>query len=126
MGRLHLAHDARIDALDVLDLPFCQCVGALGAERTDALDRPRHAGRDFAGLLGADGFGELRPGVRERAQSVPALDDVPGAAGDLVQGVAQFGGRRLQLQRLEVKPNFFKINNLRVISRHVVVQQECI
>ena len=45
-------------------------------QHAQALDRALDARGDLAGLLVADGLGELRARVGERAQRVPAVDHV--------------------------------------------------
>ena len=66
--------------------------GAAARPHVDAL-------RDLAGLLVARGLGELRAGVGERAQPVPADHDVARPQRNAVQRTAQRGGRRLELLR---------------------------
>src|SRR5262249_52832212 len=92
---LELADDARVDALELLGV--VAHLLALRAQRADALHGAGDALGDLARLLGADRLRELRAGVRERAQVVPALDDVARAEGDRVERVPQVGRRRLEL-----------------------------
>src|SRR5262245_7593486 len=92
---LELADDARVDALELLGV--VAHLLALRAQGADALHGAGDALGDLARLLGADRLRELRAGVRERAQVVPALDDVARAEGDRVERVAQVGRRRLEL-----------------------------
>ena len=88
-----LVGDLLVAAQDCLGGPSLQVLVALGVENAKLLHGALDARRDLAGLLVAHRLGELRPGVREGAQVVPAVDDVAGGAGDPVERAAQ-GGRR--------------------------------
>ncbi len=74
-----------------------QMAVALGVKHTQLLHCALDARRDLAGFLVAHRLGELRPGVRERAQVVPTVDHVARRAGDSVERPPQGCRRGFQL-----------------------------
>jgi hypothetical protein len=98
---LELARDLDVDARQLLLVGLHGRALALRHQRTHALDGALDARGDLAGLLVAHRLGELGPGVGERAQRVPAGDDVARGAGNRVERIAQLGRGRLELLREE-------------------------
>jgi hypothetical protein len=97
--RVHVPHDPLVDPLEFGRAPALADLLALREQVAQAFHGALHPRGDFAGLLVADRFRELRARVRERAKVVPAIDHVPGGTRDHIEGRAQLAGGLFEILR---------------------------
>ena len=96
---VHFLVDLDVDLLErpCIRGPLCDLLVAIEQLRAQLLHGALDASRNLAGLFVTDRLGELRTRMGQRAERIPARDDVLGRDRDGVEGVPKGRSRRFEI-----------------------------